>query len=280
MDWTRAKNILIVAFIITNLILGYALYQLNSQYSPFDDSKYVKSVLKRLEEKNIEVNINIVPKNTPKKKILTMEYDIKNPKDMAEKLLGKEYEVRRDKKSKRVYYENLSEKIWFEENRELNYTNNSSSQNYGIIDLEQAKKISKEFIKKMGFEDENMKLTWSKKRSGSYFITYTKTHEDLLVEKSYMTFTVDKFGVRSFKRLWMNFLEEGTYEEEIRDALTALLRLSTYDDTENKKIVEIEACYYFDPNSEEAKSYSTRTFQTSLAWKISFADGTIIFIKD
>ena len=73
MDWTKAKTILIVALIVTNLVL-IATYFLREYQFKSDEKEMKVATIRLLEDKNIFVETEI-PKNHERMPKLTVQYD-------------------------------------------------------------------------------------------------------------------------------------------------------------------------------------------------------------
>ncbi|GIP35991.1 two-component system regulatory protein YycI [Paenibacillus sp. J2TS4] len=77
MDWGRAKTILILSFLFLNLILGYQLWtarwgQLGSES---DTAFIIEETNKLLASKQIQLRVEEVPKDAPKLKSFTVQFD-------------------------------------------------------------------------------------------------------------------------------------------------------------------------------------------------------------
>ena len=84
MDWTKAKSILIVALLVTNLVL-IATYFLQNNSQKNDDKEMQNATVKLLEQKNIFVNTDI-PQEHPRMAKLTVRYDKMNQTAVEEQL--------------------------------------------------------------------------------------------------------------------------------------------------------------------------------------------------
>lgn len=78
MDWSKAKTILIIAFIVTNIVLGYALFNSQRIDEPTLKEDFITDVAKLLKEKDITLN-TAIPKEIPSLGIMTVEYEQRTP---------------------------------------------------------------------------------------------------------------------------------------------------------------------------------------------------------
>lgn len=84
MDWSKAKNIFIVAFLLLNILLGYQLYLKQSENIQNYQwaSNNIEELKKILKQRNINVKVEI-PQEAPKLKFLNVKnIEISNYKDI------------------------------------------------------------------------------------------------------------------------------------------------------------------------------------------------------
>ena len=74
MDWSKAKTILIIALIITNIILGYSLYIDQRIVDETLSADFVDKVVAQLENRNIKIDTDI-PRKNPEINSLSVEYE-------------------------------------------------------------------------------------------------------------------------------------------------------------------------------------------------------------
>ncbi len=74
MDWSKAKTILIVAFIITNILLIYVIVGEDHVNEPTLKDDFIEDVVELLEDKNIKVSTQI-PKDIPHLNTMVVEYE-------------------------------------------------------------------------------------------------------------------------------------------------------------------------------------------------------------
>jgi regulatory protein YycI of two-component signal transduction system YycFG len=177
MDWSKAKNILIIAFIITNIFLGLSIFKNMKQYNYFYsvNGQRIKDVISILEEKDIIVKTD-VPKDVPKLPALTVKYETYNGNEMAEKFLETYIE-----KDKEYVKGNESVKVTFN-NKLLIYERKPEIFSLKDISQEQAKKIADSFIEKYGFSGKNVEH-WSttKEQYDEYKIIYKQKYNDMFL---------------------------------------------------------------------------------------------------
>lgn len=277
MDWSKAINILIIAFLITNLILVYVLIDNKRDESAYLTVKeeFIKEVKELLSQKGIKIDADI-PKTIPSLPLLTIEYEILDPEKLAEKLLG-DYST--EIVNGEILYKKGNETLEVIENKKIIYKNDSSIKIYNELNKDIVVSIAENFITNNDFAQNDYKLTDFSFDGNRYILRYTKKNKDILLEKSYMIFEIDNTGIKRFERLWFNFVKTNERKITISAAPESLLRLLTMEDVYSKTIVDISLCYYFDPIKHGARDWKkTLKGQAGPAWRIKFSDGTLIFI--
>lgn len=82
-------------------------------------------------------------------------------------------------------------------------------------------------------------------------------------------------------RLWLNVIEEGSLKIHIWPASKALLSLISNGDYKDKEIVNVNMCYYFDPEAQGYVEDITKAKQGRAipAWRIVFSDGESTIVE-
>ncbi|QXM06970.1 two-component system regulatory protein YycI [Crassaminicella indica] len=258
MDWGKAKNILIIALIITNIFLIYNIEKdiFMEHASSIIKEENIQDVVAILNEKNIKVETE-VPRIVLELPLLNVEYETYDEKKRNEKFCIED-------NGKVIKYENYDEK-------------------YHIKNLNKKKAIreAENFIKKYGFKRSDAVYWETKHDRGEYHILFKQKYNGRFLENSYMRVTVSKSGVNKFERMWLKPLNTDANKREIIPATKALLKCMNDIETLQGEVVikNIALGYWFDPshisltNSENIKSGTAVP-----AWRILLADGQTIFV--
>lgn len=279
MDWTKAKNILIIAFIFMNLLLAYILFS-NEGYSDsflYDDSDFIREVKNKLYEKGIKINCTI-PNEYPEMGLLTIKYEMYNSFKLADRFFD-EYESEYIEHG--IIFNSNEEKLKVINNNKVIYENFSEENNYKDLDDNKANNIAEDFLKNKGFADKDFKLTNYTVDCNKYILEYTKLYENILVEASVMKFEIDSAGVTKFERKWI--ITEGISQAKIitRTPHQALLRLLSRKEIYNKEIEDVSLSYYYNPEEHSIGDIKDpKQWQAGPAWRIKFSDGTKIFLEE
>ncbi|RKD32101.1 two-component system regulatory protein YycI [Thermohalobacter berrensis] len=283
MDWSKAKTVLIIAFIVTNLLLAYVVFIHKGEDTSYltVQEGFIEDVKKLLAKKDIQVDCEI-PKDISTMSKISIEYEVYEPEKIAKRFLGNYKKIEKDKD---IYYQNEKETLRVVSNKKIVYENKSNNLSFYKLNKELTQSIVKDFLKNKGFNTDDFKLSNYKEKNGKYILEYTKVYKGILVEKSYMTFQIDKTGIKKFERFWINVTGENKENLNletrpiIEPAPEVLLRLLSQKDLYGKTITDIRLCYYFPEKHSIGDWKSTVKGQTVPAWRIKFKDGTVVFLE-
>lgn len=276
MDWSKAKNILIIAFLITNIFLVLSIKQNLDEKDFFYqvDEERINDVVEILEKRDIIIKADI-PTETLKLPILTLEYEIYEPEEIAQLFL-EEYSIKDNEYIKR----NEKVKLLYN-NKQIVYEKNPEVFNTKDIGEEAAIEIADRFIEDHGFMDKNMSL-WdiSKDEEGNYNVVYSQLHGEMVLEDSHMKVVVDNVGVIYFERKWLKPQSERTYRQEIIPSTTALLMAiddikTRVGDSYDKIVInEVRLGYLLDISKFDSliKWYDMESGDASPYWRITIED--------
>lgn len=278
MDWAKAKNILIIAFILTNLLLIYVLVDTKDLEDPTLKVEFIKDVKNMLLEKNININCEI-PKTTPSLPLLTVEYESYDPHKLADRFF-KDYS--RELNEDSFVFKSEAERLIVKNRKEIEYENNSNTNKYDKITKSNIDTIIRDFLIDKGFSVDDYVLDSIKEDNGTYYVKYNKKYKDIVIESSYMDFKIDNSGVKKFSRLWINPLGLDDNGIKVSSAPRALLRLISIEEVYGKSIERIDLSYYFSPKNHSSIGDLKDAKQAKAipAWRITFDDGSKEFLEE
>ena len=279
-DWSKAKTILIVAFIITNILLAYVLIVERNIEEPTIKEDFIQDVVKLLEDKDIFLNTTI-PTDIPYLNTMIVKYEKINLEELNRRFF-------RSRGSISCNEEGLGEirdgerNIILINNKLIIYENKAERELYKELNKNDAIEITQEFMKERQFDTSDMKLTFVKEEYGVYYLEYSKVSEGIFVERAFTNFQIDKRGVKRFERLWLKEGELGDNEINISTAPKAILGLLDMQEVYGKTITDISLCYYFDPEKHNYLEDFGEAKQGKAvpAWRIQFDDGHKVFIDE
>ncbi|WP_129596314.1 two-component system regulatory protein YycI [Anaerophilus nitritogenes] len=267
MDWSKAKNILIIALVVTNLFLIY-----NIEKDIFKESalsmvydKNIEDVVEILKEKNIKIETE-VPKTILELPVLNVEYETYDEKEVGEKFHIKSKDTRSINivNHKILMYENLDNRIHIQN-----------------MDEQKAVHEANQFIKDYDFLDRDVVYDKTVKTPDGYHVFFKQKYKGHFLEISYMHIVVNASGIKKFERVWLKPLQFDENKKEIIPATKALLKSMEQIKTSNEqvKIKKIDLGYWFDPSRISLTNSDNIKSGTAIpAWRFTLKDGNIVFI--
>lgn len=238
MDWTKAKSILIVALIVTNLVLAgaYLLQNLSLE----NEEEMQDGTIKLLAAKNIYLKTEI-PEEQPRMPKLTVQFDTINEDDVNELIASQA---------------SLPEAEQSDEN---------------LIAL------TTQFIKDCGLMTENVTFHSIERSGDEIKVTYKNYIENVAIEESYILCTLKGGKIVEFRRFWLDPVEVSNSEKEVMPARAALIKfMSENAGVDPIYIQNISLVFWLDTSAFNAESPVTDT--AFPAWKILYNDNKVQYI--
>lgn len=274
MDWSKAKNILIVAFTITNIILLIVLGKdmINNNSNKIDKD-FISNVRVELLKKNIVVECDI-PNRIPSLTLLTLRYEAYDPYNLAKRMLkGNEFDSQNY--GNKVYFQNPSEILTVYNKNKIVYGTKDRNKIYEKVTRQTAEEIAINFLNSNNFKND-YKLIEYNEIDGVHTLIFKPIYKNILIENEeiFMKFEIDNSGIKRFERTWIEVVRLKEREIKISSAPDTLLKLLSQSKYFGKNITDIEICYKFDGDS-----ITTKEEDAYPAWRIKFNDNTIVILK-
>lgn len=281
MDWSKAKRILIIAFLIVNIVLlSSNIYRTKGMKEYTTTEEEVKNQFEKINVKFVTE----IPKEIPNIGFLEVKYEDYSTDTERIKIAGKFLQLSDvidlsniELEDDIITFNSDNEKIDIIDDKKLVYIN-KKRENIENLNYDPSE-IVKVFLEDKGFRTDDYLLKNMKKSGDSYNIEYTKKYKDTVVEKSYMKFNIHSSKVVGFERLWIDTIEEKGKTFRLKPATDSLLKLLSEEDIIGKEIENIDACYYFDPTDTDIFDFEEpRAGDAVPAWNVEFTDGTNKYI--
>ncbi len=286
MDWSKAKNILIIAFIVTNLLLVFYLGK--DMYSGSDlqiiSDKYLQDVKDHLEENNIRIKGSI-PKEILSMPLLMVKYRHIDPEAAAKQFLGENYTRVREGR-----YTAEDKSLMVLGNKKLVYKNNTSEIiDYGI-DEDEAEVLATQFLKEQNLY--SSQLVMEQVYYGVvkefdevplYKLVYHQTYKNRFLGESYINVYVNYRGVVGMEALLLTTEKTQQAKSKIITASDALLRKMSDIINDNQGeilITKIEVGYYFNPEEIQLADWENIASGTAFpSWRIILQNGKTYYVE-
>ncbi len=266
MDWARAKTILIIAFVITNIFLAYNVWQ----------TKYYGHRSERISDDRIEELVDIlqqrgmrvsapIPKDLYTNEILTVEYMEIDTDGLMETVFGRKV-INPVFQGDSARYSERGIVLEVKNNREIFYKNlNIRNKLKQSLTQQQAIKTCEDFLKEHNLYNPSMVVESVEATEEGYFLSFDQRYKDKLLEKSFVEMEVTSGGVHSLHMLWLNPVKAENSRKKISHAIDALIKVASRKEVQESGPAEIDSIrlvHYFDWES-------AREGEAFPAWRIS-----------
>lgn len=239
MDWTKAKTILIMALLMTNVFL-VGLYMISNAGNESDDIQIQADTVALLEEKNIFVNTGL-PVGHQKMPMLNVEFNNIDENFIKKKL----------------------------------YDQKPLVGTYGMD--EQAVKITENFLKICDLWSPDIFFDKMQENQGKYVLHYRREYEGNWVEGNYVICSIESGIIKKIEILWFKPVGFGKSKKETISASAALIAMMRNKEEKEDIFVEaMEMVYWLDISPYGGE---TAVSDTALpAWKVTYNEGKIKYI--
>lgn len=240
MDWTKAKTILIIALLVTNIFLILLYTMVRDDEKPSEEIIQAETIA-LLEDKRIYVK-GVLPTEHFKMAVLTVEYDNEESESIDRMMLeqvpiGDEYKSR-----------------------------------------EAVIKIAEVFIKGAGLWEPGIVFNKIEQNEGVFTVSYRNEFEGVPVEDSYIKCMIKDGRVVDFERFWLKPTGLGKSKKATISASAALIDLMRSKNAGEAIAVEkMEMVYWLDTSVYGGEDTISDTALP--AWKITYNGGQIKHVR-
>lgn len=280
MDWSKAKNVLIVAFIVINILMGYVLIAKNQEVDATNSPDFINQVVELLNNKQIEVDTDI-PAINPKLSALTVVFDSMKPEQINKDYFNNKGSIL-SQGEELVEVTLEDETLSILNKKLLIYECGSHDNKYPNLQEDDIIPIAKEFLIDKGYDIEDLKFSFMKKVSDYYYVEFSKVYNDIYLESAFTNIQIDSRGVIKMERMWLHVKEEGESLISISPAPKSILGLLSMKEVYGKSITDISLCYYFNPGKHDyiEDPLEAKQGRAIPAWRIQFNDGYKVIIDN
>lgn len=280
MDWSKAKTILIISFIVVNVLLVLALVNTNEDIEAYVSEDFVEDSIRLLSNKDISVSTEI-PREIPSLQSLIVEYETFKTSEINEKFFDGNGKIS-IKGDGFIEIQNDNEKLTVLNSKLLIYESNKTDDSKILYSNDEAIGVATNYLMDLEYDTSDMKLSHIKKADGRYYLQFSKVYNDKYLESSFTNIQLDDTGVRKFERQWLNVIEVGETPIYISSAPKSILGLLSMNQVYGKTVKDISLSYYFEPEKHDyiQNPLEAKQGKTIPAWRIQFEDGYKVFIDN
>ncbi len=291
MDWSKAKNLLIVAFIITNVFLVFSAEKtmLDRGDLHFISDAYIENAQVYLEDAGLHLDIDL-PREIISLPELMVKYKTFNARELIEEFLGEDY---RDIGNN--IFVSTGKSLEIISNKKFIYKNYMGQSKDGLnypLDEDAVIKIADEFLKEHKLMEDGLKLQQiyfgvieEFAKGPLYKLVYNQSYKDRFLGESYVNLYIKHEDVVGMEAMLLEFQKTSASKKKIIPATEALLRKMNQIIEDNKDegdivIKDMKIGYYFNPIDIDFTSWETiESGTTSPSWKIVLGNGKTYYVE-
>lgn len=266
MDWSKAKNVLIVIFLVLNVVLLFINY--DTLGSGQAESKEILSNTDAvLNSRGVKLKCKIP--TSVKGAMLTFENTQLDKVGIAQILLGVDPNSKSIDAVKEIVGNNKS--LLFE-NESFTYINKNKGADVEISSVSDAQKLLTKLFKKLGLHFSEYILDKSiKNKDNSYELKYIHKHQGYLIYDDYIRAVIDSGGLKTleYKYREAKSLKQDSDEEPLVEAYQILIGASDIKDT---YIESIDIGFIKSKSDKETKS----SFE-ELVWRVKSNNSEVFY---
>lgn len=195
MDWSKAKNILIVALLATNLILLGAIYVEKAEVKSSDEATLREDTVLLLKEHGIYVEEDIIPEKDQRLPVLFVKYEEGDQSIIASVL----------------------------EDSDIRVAEGAGEEAY--------RQAADQLILLAGFYRKSMVYRSVIEEEGTVTVNYGMEYEGFSVDNSQLAVTFEDGRPVDMMRKWAEPFSMGKNKKQVMPALTALIKFMTEQET-------------------------------------------------
>lgn len=272
MNWEKAKTVLIVALLITDLFLAGVLYADRMRVAPAENAaSFHRETKELLKDAGIALEAEI-PKDGSSLPILDVAYETDTADNLNRRFFQGKGRVAEDD-DQRLVLRTARGQLKVLDERRLIYEADAASN--AFLNEKEAEKKALDFLAERGFPTDDIALFYSETAGNRRKLMFTKTYKNNYVESAYTEIDLVGDKVVRMDRLWIDVIDETAEREPLPMATQSLLRLLSHESLKGRTIKKIDPCYYFNPEEQgtvENLSHGTRGYAT-VAWRMELDGG-------
>lgn len=254
MDWSRTKTVLIWAFLITNLLLGYILYKdfLVDSKREFFTQEYRKNLNLLFEKKDIKIKTEL-PTITQDMGPITVVYDFYTQDQL-----------------KKIFFEPEGEYTTID-GKEIRY---KGKMKFNEFNEKEAKINAEIFLEKYGFTKDRY-LKYIQKGNDYIKVVYSGRTEEYFLDGCYIEFFIATDGNFTFKSVWFKPINDKFQKGDIITSVEALIKAYSKI-PKGSTVEEVIQGYYLDADLNSKNTTMAKAFPV---WRIKYDSNKYIYIQ-
>lgn len=241
MDWSGAKNWLIVLFLGINIFLVITLVRINTQSSVID-KQTISDTVEILKKSDISVDASVIPDTLPKLGSIDVYNSISEYEETAAKILGDNMH-----KSGENIFISGSKRVGF--GGDVIYFSDDSPTSPTPINADNAQSYCVEILRSYGFNMDNATTSITQNENAYNVFVCQKFDRYALIDSCF-SINLSENGITSFEGSWFSptgeqtlFSSDSGKARSIVTVLFEFVRDSARESAGSNKIVQIDLGY-------------------------------------
>ena len=280
MNWSRAKTILIIVFLIVDIFLFYQTYTVEIGNKIVTDKRSIDQVVEYLGKQDIKIKCSI-PTKSISSSLLTVKYKYFDKSDALNIFFDSMENVDFNQDDNKFLMENDVVYLEIKNNGEILYTNrNANLGEKEVIDEIQSLKNAEKFLRKLNIIDNEIFVLDKTIEDNYVKLKYSQGFKDMFIDDAILEIKATNKGIAYMKMLWFESIRIGKTKKEVIPPIKALMKLPEIfrDVHRTVTVEEISQGYYFNTNIENVKEFDIKTVEEGTAipvWRIKTNMGYI-----
>ena len=280
MNWSRAKTILIVVFLVVDAFLFYQTYTGKIGNRVVTDKRSIDQIVDYLGKQDINIKSSIPTKDISSP-LLTVKYKYFDKGDALDIFFDSRDDAVFEKGKDKYIIRDSNITFQMKNNGESLYTNkNKVLKNGERLDQNIAEKNIERFLKKLKIVDSEIFTVKKEVKDDCIKVEYYQGIKNMFIDNTILEIEATNKGITYMKMLWFESIIMGKTKKEVIPAIKALIKLSeVFRDIDNTVIVEdISQGYYFNLDIENVKEFDIKAIEEGTAipvWKVKTNMGYI-----
>ncbi|NLN48647.1 MAG: hypothetical protein GX154_06080 [Clostridiales bacterium] len=275
MNWSKAKTILIIVFLIADIFLFYVSFGNDIINTGEED---IAKVLEYLKSHNITIKGTIPGKGNPAS-LLYVKYKVFGIEEAKEVFFNSDDNIIVKESEEKVLLENDVILLELHSNGEIFYLDKRLN-NKGNIAADEGKvsKNIESFLRLLNINLDEAVMIKKDAKDNYIKLKYIQSYKNRFLDKTYVEIKALDDGISYAKVLWFESVENGKTKNEVISPIKALLKLSELYGDENAEVIvdEVTQGYYFSYSME--KTFEVRSVIEGNAipvWRITTNVGNV-----
>ncbi len=276
MNWSKAKTILIVVFLIADIFLFYVSYGVDMVNNVGEED--IAKVLDYLKSHNITVKGPIPSKGNPAS-LLYVKYKTLDIEEAREIFFDSADNIAIKESERKILMENDTILLELHNNGEIFYLDKRlNKKDNEAVDEGKITKSVDSFLKLLNIDLNQATLVKKIVKANYVNLRYNQNYKNRFIDKTYLEIKAVDEGISYAKILWFESVQNGKTKNEVISPIKALLKLAELYGIENNEVSvdEIIQGYYFSNSME--KTFGVRTVMEGNAvpvWRIKTNVGNV-----